>query len=134
MDPLGNAESGMRICTQRPAGKFPEKLLSGKEAEELPRNSATWRPSPVLDSVMKGRSAAEIPCGAKHQKERWLPSNPGKRLRKFTTCNSASHPPPGFDRHSRRSAFGGVRKVFVSTGSLEFFCTRVLGADALAEL
>ena len=57
---------------------------------------------------------------AKHQKYKLCPKKPGKRLRKAMACTSASHPPPGCDIHCRRSAFGGVLKILVSTGSRKF--------------
>src|SRR6266436_7054162 len=124
----------MRTRTQRPEGRSPANFPRGKGSLKAPGISATCKPSLVLESTSEGRSFAEIACGAKHQKYRLCPENSGKRLRKLTTRTSASHPPPGCDCHSRRSALGGVRKTLVSTGNLPFFCSSELGADARPEL
>src|ERR1043166_6208080 len=60
------------------------------------------------------------------------PELAGARLRKFTRWISASQPPPGAECQCSRSAFGGERNVFVSTGSRQFFASSVLGAVATA--
>src|ERR1700730_15464265 len=117
----------MRTCTQRPDGRSPANLPMGKGSLKAPGISATCKPSLVLESTREGRSFSEIACGAKHQKYRLCPENSGKRLRKLTTRTSASHPPPGCDSHCRRRAFGGVRKVLLSTGNRQSFCSRKLG-------
>src|SRR5882672_6627112 len=126
MEPVWNAESGIRTCTQRPGGRSPANFPMGKGSLKAPGISATCRPSLVLESTREGRSFPEIACGAKHQKYRLCPENSGKRLRKLTTRTSASHPPPGCDSHCNRMAFGGVKKIFVSTGRRQFFCSRKL--------
>src|SRR5258708_32033889 len=120
----------MRTCYQRPEGRSPANFPRGKASLKAPGISATCRPPLLLESTREGRSFAEIACGAKHQKYRLCPENSGKRLRKLTTRTSASHPPPGCDSHCNRIAFVGVRKILVSTGSRQFFCSRKLGPFA----
>src|ERR1700674_4616930 len=120
----------MRTCTQRPDGRSPANLPMGKGSLNALGISATWRPSLVLESTREGRSFEETTCGEKHRSYVLCPENSGRGLRKLTTRTSASHPPPGCDSHCSRMAFGGVRKVLVSTGRRQFFCSRKLGPFA----